>query len=83
MPRNADTTYDLGGCSSHDCADPNYGYMDDYDWFCYFPSRNFLGTATPMFKYPYIGRNEYIAQDWPPKDYYISSKLSCAHQIYE
>ena len=42
--------------SSHD------SYMDDYDWFCYFPSKNFKGTSNPMFTYPYIGKNLWVSQ---------------------
>ena len=37
-------------------------YMDDYDWFCYFPSRNFKGTESPTFNYPYIGKNLWTSQ---------------------
>ena len=39
-------------------------YMDGFDWFCYFPSRNFLGTDNPPFKYPYIGKSEFEAQPY-------------------
>ena len=37
-------------------------YMDDFDWFCYFPSRNFKGTTNPLFNYPYIGKNLWTSQ---------------------
>ena len=42
--------------------DGHDGYMDDYDWFCYFPSRNFKGTTNPTFDYPYIGKNMWESQ---------------------
>ena len=42
--------------ASHD------SHMDGYDWFCYFPSRNFKGTSNPMFSYPYIGKNLFVSQ---------------------
>ena len=37
-------------------------YMDDFDWFCYFPSKNFKGTTNPLFNYPYIGKNLWTSQ---------------------
>ena len=41
-------------------------YMDEFDWFCYFPSRNFLGTTNPLFNYPYIGKNVWTTQYGTP-----------------
>ena len=64
-------------------------YMDDYDWFCYFPSRNFKGTTNPLFNYPFIGKNLWVSQygyytgaylpGWfpPPSK---NSKLHCISQ---
>ena len=43
-------------------TDRHDDYMDDFDWFCYFPSRNFKGTTNPLFNYPYIGKNLWESQ---------------------
>ena len=48
-------------------------YMDEFDWFCYFPSRNFMGNTNPMFLHPYIGKNVFYTQ--------YGSKLPCDKNV--